>query len=257
MIDLESVSFQYKTTPLFINFNWHIEKNDSWAILGPSGCGKSTLLSLLAGLRHPTSGNIRINNLPLSRPRPQTGLILQDYGLLPWATVRENVTLGIEIRKFYGADGVHAPEEFSKNSNVNDWLARLGVMGISSKYPAQISGGERQRTAIARTLVLKPDLLLMDEPFSSLDAPTRESLQELTNELVREQNLTMVMVTHSIEESALLGGKVLLLNGTPNQNAVIIENPDFDKRGFHESHAYQILCKKIRSIMQINREISI
>src|SRR5512133_252391 len=116
MISIESLTFHYKTTPVFENFNWQAQKGDSWAVLGPSGCGKSTLLALLAGLRLPTSGKVIINGETLTRPRPHTGLILQDYGLLPWATVRQNASLGLEVRDFYGADGVHAP--LDKDSNV-------------------------------------------------------------------------------------------------------------------------------------------
>ena len=256
MINLKAVSFHYKNTALFNEFTWRVEKGDSWAVLGPSGCGKSTLLSLLAGLRFPNGGEISIENQPISRPRPQTGLILQDYGLLPWATVRQNVTLGVELRKFYGADGIHAPSQISETSNVDEWLERFGLLDVAAKYPAQISGGQRQRAAIARTLVLKPDLLLMDEPFSSLDAPTRESLQALTRDLVREQQLTLVLVTHSIEESALLGRKILLLQEPPNQIANIIENPEINLPGYRESVSFQKLCKDLRSRMQPIRDIS-
>jgi len=200
MISLEALTFRYKSTPVFENFNWQALHGDSWAILGPSGCGKSTLLGLLAGLRFPASGKVCINGETLTRPRPQTGLILQDYGLLPWATVRQNAELGLQVRGFYGADGIHAPRELTFGMNVDTWLDRLGLNAVADKFPSQISGGQRQRTAIARTLALQPDLLLMDEPFSSLDAPTRESLQALTLELAAEQGLTLILVTHSIEE---------------------------------------------------------
>ena len=148
---------------------------------------KSTLLMLLAGLLMPQNGVITVNGERIERPRPRTGLILQEYGLLPWATVRENVTLGLRIRRFYGPDGRHVPVDIRVNATdayvkVDHWLTRLGIDEVAEQYPGQISGGQRQRTAIARTLVLDPDLVLMDEPFSALDAPTRESLQALTLE---------------------------------------------------------------------------
>jgi NitT/TauT family transport system ATP-binding protein len=201
--------------------------------------------------------------------------------------VRQNAGLGLEVRGFYGADGVHAPliqdhhHEDTKTqsslnlklrdfvparpaflagswlssnpslTNVNFWLERLGLSAVANKYPAQLSGGQRQRTAIARTLSLGPDLLLMDEPFSSLDAPTRESLQSLTLELAAEQGLTLVLVTHSIEEAALLGRKILLLNEPPNRETHVIENPGAGSMGYRESTEYATLCRALREKMEI------
>jgi NitT/TauT family transport system ATP-binding protein len=254
MINIEALTFQFKSTPIFDNFSWRVQVHDAWTVLGPSGCGKSTLLALLAGLRFPTTGKVSINNETLVRPRPQTGLILQDYGLLPWATVRQNANLGLDLREFYGADGVHAPYDLPETSNLSAWLNRLGLTAVADKYPAQVSGGQRQRTAIARTLALKPDLLLMDEPFSSLDAPTRESLQQLTLELIDEQGLTLVLVTHSIEEAALLGRKILLLNEPPNREANIILNHNAGIPGYRDSSEYLIMCKNLRGLMDNNRD---
>lgn len=215
MITLDAVTFAYGPFLLFQRFSWEVEAGDFWALIGPSGCGKSTLLTLLAGLRQPTAGEIRIQGETLRRPRPQTGLILQDYGLLPWATVRQNVELGLKIRRFYGPDGIHAPRHPQTGLSVDFWLTRLGLSAVADRYPTQISGGQRQRTAIARTLVLQPDLLLMDEPFASLDAPTREALETQIWELAEEQGLTIILVTHAIEEAALLGKKILLFGHPP------------------------------------------
>lgn len=253
MICLESLTYAYsKGSPVFQNFTWQAGRGEAWAVLGPSGCGKTTLLYLLAGLRFPTSGQVIIDGQPLLRPRPHTGLILQDYGLLPWATVRQNAELGLRIRAFYGPDGKHAPKDFRPSVEVEPWLERLGLAAQAEKYPGQISGGQRQRTAIARTLALQPDLLLMDEPFSSLDAPTRESLQNLTLELVSEHNLTLVIVTHAIEEAAILGRKILLLSQPPNSNALVIDNPNFGQPGHRHTQAYLSLCREMRSLMDIS-----
>lgn len=251
MIELRRLTYAYgSATPIFQDYEWTAGRGETWSVLGPSGCGKTTLLYLLAGLRLPTAGQLLVDGEPLNRPRPRTGLILQDYGLLPWATVRQNAELGLRVRKFYGPDGKHVPlDDRSSNALVEPWLKRLGIAAIANKYPGQISGGQRQRTAIARTLVLQPDLLLMDEPFSSLDAPTREDLQNLILELHAEQNLTLVTVTHAIEEAAILGRKILLLGHPPNQQATIIDNPERDQPGFRESHAYLALCRELRARM--------
>ncbi len=252
MLELNSLTFTYPAAvPVFQNYTWKVRRGERWAILGPSGCGKTTLLYILAGLRFPTEGELLINGQILTRPRPHSGLILQEYGLLPWATVRENVELGLRIRGFYGPDGTHAPKgKELPPRNAAKWVTRLGLEELAHQYPSQISGGQRQRTAIARTLSLGPDLLLMDEPFSSLDAVTRSDLQNLTLELCHEQNLTLVMVTHSIEEAAIMGEKILLLGNPPNTTPLIIENSDAGTKNYRESQTYTKLCHDLRQRLE-------
>ncbi len=248
MIELNAITFRYpRGAAIFEDFSWQAARGESWVVLGPSGCGKSTLLYLLDGLYLPTAGQVMLDDQPLTRPRPHTGLIIQDYGLLPWATVRQNVALGIQVRSFYGPDGTHAPRDFRSGFNVDPWLERLGIDEIAGQYPAHISGGQRQRTAIARTLVLQPDLLLMDEPFSSLDEPTRQGLQRLTLELWAEQKLTLIMVTHSIEEAAVMGQKILLLGAPPNRKAIVLENPGVLEVDYRHSDACRALCRELRA----------
>jgi NitT/TauT family transport system ATP-binding protein len=251
MINIRSLTFEYfNHLPLFKNFNWNISQGETWSVLGPSGCGKTTLLFLLAGLKFPTSGEVAIHGERILRPRPHSGLILQDFGLLPWSTVRENVELGLKVREFYGADGKHSPENFTPKENIKGWIQRLGLTEAADKFPGQLSGGQRQRTAIARTLALEPDLLLMDEPFSSLDAVTREDLQNLTLSLCAEQNITLVIVTHSIEEAAVLGKRILLLDTPPNQAARIFDNPNAGINGFRNSPEFHSMCDHLWNEMQ-------
>jgi ABC-type nitrate/sulfonate/bicarbonate transport system ATPase subunit len=248
MINFENVTFTYgHQLPIFQDFSWAISRGETWSVLGPSGCGKTTLLYLMAGLRRPSAGKITIDSRELLRPRPQTGLILQDYGLLPWATVKENASLGLKLHRFYGPDGKHAPVEVLPGTGVDEWLQRIGLGEMHDKYPSQLSGGQRQRTAIARTLTLQPDLLLMDEPFSSLDAPTREDLQSLVLDLQVEQHLTLVVVTHAIEEAAMMGKKILLLGQPPIKQPEILVNPDAGTVFFRNSSGYTDLCRELRS----------
>lgn len=252
MITLHSLTFHYpQTAPIFEGFDWTVGRGEAWAVLGPSGCGKSTLLNLLAGLLRPTAGSVTIDGEALTRPRPHTGLIIQDYGLLPWATVRENAALGLRVRNLYGPDGTHAPRDYVRTVDVEAWLERLGLLEVADQYPGQVSGGQRQRTAIARTLAIQPDLLLMDEPFSSLDAPTREGLQGLMLDLWREQQLSMLTVTHAIEEAAILGQKILLLGLPPNRQAQVVDNPGAGEADYRESAAYQAVCRVLRE--RLNR----
>jgi ABC-type nitrate/sulfonate/bicarbonate transport system ATPase subunit len=255
MFELHDVTFAYPgQVPVFDRFSWCGEREDVWAVLGPSGCGKSTLLMLLAGLLNPQSGEVVVDGECIVRPRPRTGLILQEYGLLPWVTVQENVKLGLRIRRFYGPDGRHVPRDeridpAEAQARVDHWLARLGITDVAAKYPGQISGGQRQRAAIARTLVLDPDLVLMDEPFSALDAPTREGLQALTLTLCEETGVTVVLVTHNIEEAAFVGQKVLLLSGLPNRQAHIIANLHVTDVAYRRSADYQTACSRLREVL--------
>ena len=250
MIEIRSLAFAYPDgRAIFAGFNWSVGAGEAWAVLGPSGCGKSTLLYLLAGLRQPTAGQILVEGQVITRPRPRTGLILQDFGLLPWATCEQNISLGLRIHGFYGPDGKHAPLDDRPGdirALTDHWLKRLDLHPVRRQYPAQLSGGQRQRTAIARTLALNPDLLLMDEPFASLDAPTRESLQDLTLELRAEQRLTILAVTHSIEEAAFLGQKILLLG----PGIEVIENPEVGAFDYRGAASYQAMCQRLRARLE-------
>ncbi len=254
IINLIDIAFVYPGgAAIFQDFSWRVRRGEAWAIIGPSGCGKSTLLYLMAGLRQPTSGQLLVDKQPITRPRPKTGLILQDYGLLPWATVWDNAALGLDIRRFYGPDGKHAPTDelfTDKEQRVDYWLKRLGISHIARQYPNQISGGQRQRTAIARTLALNPDLLLMDEPFGALDALTREDLQCLTLELRAEQNLTTLIVTHNIDEAVFMGQKILVMTQPPTTQALIVENPQAGTPGYRQQAAFFNRCNQLREMLE-------
>ncbi|MFC1960263.1 ABC transporter ATP-binding protein [Chloroflexota bacterium] len=253
MIKINKLSFNYPSgTKVFDNFSWTVASGASWAIIGSSGCGKSTLLYLVAGLLKQVAGLIEINGEPVTRVRPETGLILQDYGLLPWATIRQNVELGLRIRRFYGPDGKHVPQSYNPKDTqdkVELWLTRLGISGLADKFPGQVSGGQRQRTAIARTLVLEPDLLLMDEPFSSLDVPTREDLQQVVLELQQETGMATIIVTHNIDEAVFMGRKILVLSEPPNQKAQIVNNPGETTSSYRNSARYIRRSNEIRELM--------
>ena len=240
MIAIAGLFFAYDDgSTLFEDFTLDVKRGEAWTIIGPSGCGKTTLLSLIAGMLHPAGGTIAIGGEVIRRARPRTGLVLQDHGLLPWATVRQNTELGLTIRRSYGPDGIHSPRDMETDPvrlarPVDYWLDWLGIASLQEKYPAELSRGQRQRTAIARTLVLDPDLLLMDEPFSALDAPIREELQKVMNTFHQESGLTSITVTHDIEEAVVLGEKILVLGNGVNTRPVVIDN---DLRGLIEKRS--------------------
>lgn len=255
MIDIRDLTFSYGGhSPLFEGFNLKVDRGEAWSIIGASGCGKTTLLYLLAGLRRPNAGEIFIDNSPVVRPRPRSGLVLQDHGLLPWATVQENARLGLTIRKFYGSDGRHAPVDEQLNTGtvnqrIDHWLTTLGIEKLRSQYPAMLSRGQRQRTAIARTLSMEPDLLLLDEPFSALDAPTREDLESLIIDLNTNSNLTYIIVTHDIEAAVVMGKKILVLETGTNQSARVIENKSAGSADFRKHDAFHRKYEELREIL--------
>lgn len=256
MVEFTNLTFAYgEGAPVFRDFTWTVATGEAWAIIGTSGCGKSTLLYLAAGLRQPQAGSVLVDAQPVPRPRASTGLVLQDYGLLPWATVWDNVALPMRMGQFYrrkeGASDALRPYPRSgiPPAQVDAWLERLGIADVRDKYPGQISGGQRQRAAIARSLLQQSKLLLMDEPFSSLDAVTREDLQRLTLELRQETGVTTVVVTHTIEEAAFVGQRILVLKRPPNTRATIIENPAADSPGYRGQPAYWQKCAELRSAL--------
>lgn len=254
--DVDNLTFRYgdQQPPVFEDFSWRVEAGEMWAVLGPSGCGKSTLLYLLAGLRPPTNGEIRVEGSVLARPRASTGLILQSHGLMPWATVWENAALGARIGHFYkwkrtDADEVRPYPPPLPLADVDRWLARLGLADLRDKYPSQLSGGQGQRVAIARTLVLRPRLLLMDEPFSALDAVTRGDLQRLVLSLQQELKMTSIIVTHSIEEAALLGRRILVLHRPPNRTPQIVENPQAGAADYRQHEAFHAVIERLQGLL--------
>lgn len=223
-----------------------LETGQTCAIIGPSGCGKSTLLYVLAGLLNPTGGEALINREPVRPKRRETALILQDYGLLPWKTALQNTTLGLEIRGFQRKECLSAAEESMKE---------LGLWEVRDHYPAQLSGGQRQRVAIARSLTLKPDLFLMDEPFSSLDALTRENLQDTLLEFWKKRKSTLVLVTHNIEEAVFLGRKILIFSAGPGRILHTVENGEMGDPDYRKKPLFYDRCSQVREIIERGGEV--
>ena len=255
MIEIKGLTFAYGgQPPIFQGFNWSVTRGEAWSVIGPSGCGKTTLLYLLAGLRRPHSGQIVIDGSLITRPRPRNGLVLQDHGLLPWSTVRQNASLGLTIWEFYGSDGKHAPADRNLDprqaeQRVDYWLEKLGIRGLQNQFPAKLSRGQRQRTAIARTLVTEPDLLMLDEPFSALDAPTRDDLETEVISLRREMNLTYIIITHDIEVAVVMGNKILVLQEGLNRNPPVIENESFGMVDNRDHLAFHKKCEQVRQVL--------
>ncbi len=238
MIGISNLQVSYGSERAIENINLQVERNSTCAIIGPSGCGKTTLLYAMAGLIAPGAGSICINGEKLSGIRRSTGIILQDYGLFPWKSVWDNVALGLQVR-------CETKEKI--NENVNSILEVLGISALSGKYPAELSGGQKQRVAIGRTLATKPDLLLMDEPSSALDAITKEHIQNLVLKLYKSDPVTMVIVTHSIEEAVFLGQKIIVMGKAKIKH--VLENPYFGDEGLRSRMEYYSVCLEVRKWM--------
>jgi ABC-type nitrate/sulfonate/bicarbonate transport system ATPase subunit len=186
--------------------NLQVGKGEFISLIGPSGCGKTTLLQIIAGLEEPTSGEILINGKGINGPRPECGIVFQEYALFPWRTVRENIEFGPKMR------GVPKKE---RREIAQNYIELAGLRGFEDRYPHEISGGMRQRTAIARALVNSPDILLMDEPFSAVDSQLRELLQEEILRIWHQTRKTILFVTHNIDEAIFLADKVVVLTARP------------------------------------------
>ncbi len=188
-------------------------------IVGPSGCGKSTLLRIIAALKPhfpPTSGEVLVLGRPVQEPGPDRGLVDQKYSLLPHLRVAENIAFGLKLR------GVNRKERLDR---AQEWVKKVGLEGFEDKFPSELSGGMQQRVAIAATLILQPRILLMDEPFGALDPGIRLRMQELLIKLWSEQQGTVFLVTHSVEEAVYLGDRVFLMAAKPGRLVEIIKVP--------------------------------
>lgn len=244
MVSLRDLSVVYRQRNTVVEalrqVSFSIGRGQTAAIIGPSGCGKTTLLYVLAGLVPASGGEALVDGQPVGPKRRRTSLILQDYGLLPWKTVWQNTILGMQIRR-------KTPEEIEERGR--QLLQELGLWEFRHHYPAQLSGGQRQRVGIARSLALDPDLLLMDEPFSSLDALTRESLQEALLDIWQRDQVTILLVTHSIEEAVFLGQKIIVLSSRPGQVLAILENPGMGRVGFRRDPTFHRLANEVRRLL--------
>jgi len=217
------------------------------AVIGPSGCGKSTLLKVVAGLIHDYQGRVRLAGKAVDPRAMRIGFMPQNYGLMPWQTVAENIMLGCRIKG-------------EKTADLKERMAvlcgRLGIAGLENRYPQELSGGQQQRVGLARAFLLRPDILLMDEPFSALDAITREEMQEVFLDLWQENHITTILVTHYVEEALYLGQQIALMAAHPGTVQEVRQNELADSRKKRQTAEFfaagQQLRDKIKA-MEVRR----
>jgi len=213
-IEIDGLAKDFGALRVFQNINLEIGERECVAIVGPSGCGKTTLLRCIDGLVEPSEGQVRISGTPVRKPPHGVAVVFQHFGLFPWKTVFQNVAYGMQMA---GASKAELADRVPR------MIELVGLGGFEKAYPYQLSGGMQQRTGLARALAVEPDVLLMDEPFASIDAQTREILQFELLRIWESRPTSMVFVTHSIEEAVLMGDRVVVLRGRPSSVTEVID----------------------------------
>ncbi len=210
--------FQSKAGPVdaLLDISFTVHRREFISIIGPSGCGKSTLIRILAGLEYPTSGRFLLDGEPVSGPGADRGMVFQGYTLFPWLTVRKNVMFGLEVN---GHSGPEAERQALQ------WIDLVGLSHAADAYPSQLSGGMKQRVAIARALANQPKILFMDEPFGALDAQTRAQMQAYLLQIWKNVDITILFVTHDLDEAVYLSDRILVLKANPGEISEFIEVP--------------------------------
>jgi NitT/TauT family transport system ATP-binding protein len=241
-VDRLTKTFTLQDGPVLDHLSFRLFPQETLSVIGPSGCGKTTLLYIMAGLEAATTGSVMLGGRDARVARGRTAFILQHFGLFPWKTVLENVALGLSLQRRQKAD---------ISDVVRSSLCELGLSDLEDRYPAQLSGGQKQRVAIARALSTSPDILLMDEPFSSLDALTRERLQNTLLKMWRRRRLTYIIVTHSVEEAVFLGRTILVLSDRPTVCKAVIDNAHFGEDGLRRHEAFFDTVRRVRMAMEI------
>jgi NitT/TauT family transport system ATP-binding protein len=246
-IVIENVSYSYrppngKSVLALDGVSLTVEPKEFVALLGPSGCGKSTLLYLLGGFIPIEQGSIRVEDAAVRGPGPDRGIVFQSFALFPWKTVEDNILYGMERQKRSREERLARAQEF---------VDLVGLTGFEKAYPSQLSGGMKQRAAIARTLAFDPKILLMDEPFGALDAQTRAIMQDELARICARTSKTVVFVTHDVQEAVRLAGRIVVMSARPGRVKAIVENPlDREDPHLHRTGAFAELADRIWQLVR-------
>ena len=224
--------------------SYQIRQGEFVSIIGPSGCGKTTMMNMVAGFVRPSSGAVTLDGKPIVAPGPDRGVIFQEYGVFPWLTVRENIAFGLTL----AANRADAP----RRTEICDRYMRLmSLSDFADAYPKTLSGGMRQRLALARAYAVNPEFLLMDEPFGALDAQTRTAMQDLLLNVLAAERKTVMLITHSVEEAVYLSSRIIVMTARPTRIREVIEVPFAYPRSesLHEDPQFGALRSHIRELV--------
>ena len=223
------------------DINLEVKESEFVVMVGPSGCGKSTLINIIGGLEEATEGSVEIDGMPVTGPGADRGMVFQGYSLFPWLTVQKNIEFGLKMKKMPKAERAAVAKEF---------IQLVGLAGFENALPKQLSGGMKQRVAIARTLANHPQILLMDEPFGALDAQTRVVMQELLAKISRETGNTVLFITHDIDEAILLADRIYVMSRRPGTIREVLPVTIEGERN-HEILVHPEFLKMKRKIMEM------
>ena len=227
------------------DINLAIEPGEFVTIVGPSGCGKTTLLKILAGFIEPSKGEARVSGKAITKPGPDRGVVFQELAILPWRNVYRNISHGLEIQRVPKAE---------RDARVAELIELVGLAGFEKHHPHQLSGGMRQRVAVARTWASNPEIILMDEPFAAVDAMTRQTLQEELNRISVETGKTVFFITHSVEEAVFLGDRVIAMSARPGRvkEAVVVPIPR-SERTWHSMNTEPAMAECVDEVLSLVR----
>jgi NitT/TauT family transport system ATP-binding protein len=244
--DHVSVEFPTASGPLQVvdDVSFEIRNKEFVSIIGPSGCGKTTMMSMLAGFVEPTRGSVLLDGQPIRGPGPERGVIFQEYGVFPWLTVEQNIAFGLRL-------GANRTSEKERREICERYMHLMGLRAFARAYPKTLSGGMRQRLAIARAYAVRPQFLLMDEPFGALDAQTRSNMQDLLLEVLQAEGKTVMLITHSVEEAIYLSSRIVVATARPARIREIVEVPFPYPReeSLHERAEFAELRSHIRALV--------
>ncbi len=226
------------------NVSYEIFDREFVSIIGPSGCGKTTMMNIVAGFVEPTAGQVLLDGKPIAGPGPDRGVMFQEYGVFPWLSVKDNIAFGLKLQ------ANRVPDQ-KREDICQRYMRLMGLEEFADSWPRTLSGGMRQRLALARAYAVKPQFLLMDEPFGALDAQTRSAMQNLLLEVLANERKTVMLITHSVEEAIYLSSRIVVMTARPTRIREIIEIPFGYPRGdsLHESSAFGELRSHIRDLV--------
>ena len=218
--DRVSVEFAARAEPLRVvdDVSWEIRDREFVSIIGPSGCGKTTMMNMVAGFMAPSAGRVLLDGHPIAGPGPDRGVIFQEYGVFPWLTVRQNIEFGLKL----GASRVPRAQH---REVCERYMRLMGLADFATAWPRMLSGGMRQRLALARAYAVRPEFLLMDEPFGALDAQTRSAMQDLLLDVLQTEGKTVMLITHSVEEAVYLSSRIIVMTARPTRIREIVDVP--------------------------------